>query len=636
MAFCESSHSTELTIDSRGTHFCLWSPDAEKAQVLLYEHGSDSPVIETLNMVRSSGDFFTASVARQLYGLFYTFRIKYRGLWLDETPGIWAKAVGINGHRAAIIDFSKTNPSGWDSDRGPSLQHYTDAVIYELHHRDFSAHKTSGIIHKGKFIALAEKGTKNLSGAPTGIDHLKELGITHVHLLPSFDFCSVDESAGMPQYNWGYDPQNYNVPEGSYSTNPANPITRIREMKLMIKSLHDAGIGVIMDVVYNHTASSNHSCFSLTAPGRFYRYNPDGSLSNASGCGNEMASELEPMHNFIINSVKYWAQEYHIDGFRFDLMGTHDINTMNILSAELHKINPNIIIYGEGWTAADSPLPAEQRALKENVTKLDNIAVFSDDIRDAVKGHFAEETDRGFATGQPGLEEALKVGIVAATPHPQVNYKRGCKSKFPYASSAEQIVNYASCHDNLCLTDKLITSMSDASNEQRIQAAKLIQTIIFTSQGIPFIFAGEEIFRSKQGDHNSYQSPDTINAIDWELKTSNSELFEYYKQLIALRHAHPAFRMTSAEDIAQNIHFYRIRGAKNVASFSILNHANGDTCKEIRVIFNGSTSPYTASIRKSHWIIAAENGHIHAQGLRSFPGGKITLSPHSALILLKY
>ncbi len=627
--------SLEVIIDSSGTHFCLWSPNAEKAQVMLYEHGANSPLIGTLNMTRCDHEYFKASVEEKLYGFFYTFRIKYRRRWLEQTPGIWAKAVGVNGCRAAIIDFSQTNPIGWESDKGPILKHYTDAVIYEMHHRDISAHPSSGIIHKGKFLALTELGTTNSSGASTGIDHLKELGITHVHILPSFDFSSIDESAlAHKQYNWGYDPQNYNAPEGSYSTNPANPITRIKEMKQMVKSLHDAGIGVIMDVVYNHTSVTDNSNFSLTAPGLFYRHNPDGTPSNASGCGNETASEQAPMRHFIVNSTKYWASEYHIDGFRFDLMAIHDIETMNTVAEELRKINPNIIIYGEGWTAGDSPLPLSKRAIKENVAQLNNIAVFSDDLRDAVKGHFINPKDRGFASGKPGLEESIKIGIVASSPHPQVDYKLGCKSKVAYATSPEQIVNYASCHDNLCLTDKLIASMPNASTKDRIRVAKLIQTIILTSQGIPFIFAGEEVFRSKQGDHNSYCSPDSINAIDWDLKTANAELFEYYRELISLRHSHPAFRMISADEIARNIRFDNVKRKKNVVSYSILNNANGDSCREIKLLFNGSAIPYTATLKKADWIIVAENAQINATGLRRFNGGKISVAPHSATILI--
>ncbi|MDE7156182.1 MAG: type I pullulanase, partial [Muribaculaceae bacterium] len=413
-----------------------------------------------------------------------------------------------------------------------------------------------GINYKGKFLALTEQDALSTLGDKTGIDHLKELGITHVHILPSYDFSSVDESnPSANQYNWGYDPLNYNVPEGSYSTDPANPATRIREMKQMIQALHNAGIGVIMDVVYNHTAKNDDSNFSLTAPLYYYRYNDDGSYSNASGCGNETASDRKQMQNFIVNSVKYWADEYHIDGFRFDLMAIHDTETMNRVARELKQIDPSIIIYGEGWTAGDSPLPAERRALKENVAKMNGIAVFSDDIRDAIKGHYSNATDRGFATGKPGNEETVKIGIVASTAHPMVDYSKGNNSKFAYASSPLQVINYISCHDDLCLTDKLAKSLPEKSEAERQRAAKLAQTIVFTSQGTPFMFAGEEIFRDKKGVHNTYNSPDEINAIDWQLKNTNANLFNYYRNLIALRKAHPAFRMTTADEIARNIVF---------------------------------------------------------------------------------
>ena len=354
----------ELLVDGTGTHFTLWSPKADAAEVLIYDSGRNTPAVDSLVMHRADGGTWRASVPEQLYGKFYTFRVTVGGKQLAETPGVWAKAVGTNGERAAIIDFARTNPAGWDSDRGPELRSITDAVIYEMHHRDFSMHPSSGIVHKGKFLALTEPQTRSVLGDKTGIDHLKELGITHVHILPSYDYNSVDES-NLPsnQYNWGYDPFNYNAPEGSYSTDPANPATRVLEMKQMVKALHDAGIGVVMDVVYNHTANNDESNFSLTAPGYYYRHRADGSYSDASGCGNETASEREQMRNFIINSVKYWADEYHIDGFRFDLMAIHDMETMNKVAVELKKINPSIFIYGEGWTAGDSPLPAEQRAL---------------------------------------------------------------------------------------------------------------------------------------------------------------------------------------------------------------------------------------------------------------------------------
>lgn len=625
----------EMTVDPTGTRFALWSPEAEAARVYLYNTDRNTAAYDTLEMTRGDRGVWRASVSQPLYGKFYTFSIKHQGRWLAETPGVWAKAVGTNGERAAIIDFAATNPEGWAQDRGPKVDNFTDVVLYEMHHRDFSMDPSSGIVHKGKFLALTEPGTHNLTGEATGIDHLKELGVTHVHILPSYDYNSVDEAnPQLNQYNWGYDPLNYNAPEGSYSTDPADPSVRVREMKEMIKALHDAGIGVVMDVVYNHTAQNDDSNFSLTAPGYYYRHRPDGSYSDASGCGNETASERAQMSDFIVNSVKYWADEYHVDGFRFDLMAIHDTETMNRVARELKEINPSIFVYGEGWTAGDSPLPAERRALKENVAQMEGVAVFSDDIRDAIKGHYSDAADRGFATGKPGNEETVKIGIVAATAHPQVDYTKGNNSKFAYATSPEMVVNYVSCHDDLTLTDKLGKSMPGFTPEQRKRAARLAQTIVFTSQGTPFMFAGEEVFRDKKGVHNSYKSPDSINAIDWQLKHDNAEQFDYYRELIKLRKSHPAFRMTSAEDIARNIVFDEVDGT-NLISYSIKNNANGDEWREIKLVFNGSDEPREVKIPKGDWTVIAEDGRINADGLGTSRGGRVTVAPTSALILAR-
>lgn len=630
-----SGQDLELTADDTRASFRLWSPEAEAVKLRIYPTDRNSAPVETVDMKRAEYGTWTAALEGNYIGKFYTFSILHNGKWLDETPGVWAKAVGTNGHRAAIIDFAETNPEGWSEDHGPEVDNITDVVIYEMHHRDFSVDPSSGIVNKGKFLALTEEGTHNSTGESTGIDHLKDLGVTHVHILPSYDYNSVDE-ANLPsnQYNWGYDPYNYNAPEGSYSTNPADPSARIKEMKEMIKALHDAGIGVVMDVVYNHTADNDGSNFSLTAPGYYYRHRPDGSYSDASGCGNETASDRKQMSDFIVNSVKYWAKEYHIDGFRFDLMAIHDTETMNRVAEELSKINPSIFVYGEGWTAGDSPLPAERRALKENVAKMDGIAVFSDDIRDAVKGHYSNATDRGFATGKPGNEETVKIGIVASTAHPQVDYSKGNNSKFAYASAPTQIINYVSCHDDLCLTDKLAKSMTGSSEAERQRAARLAQTIVFTSQGTPFMFAGEEVFRDKKGVHNSYKSPDSINAINWELKHKNAEQFEYYRQLIRLRKEHPAFRMTTAEDIAKHLVFDKI-DRDNLISYSLRDNANGDEWKEIKVVFNGSAEAQEIKVPKGNWTIIAEDGRINADGLGSTKGGRMTVAPTSALILAR-
>lgn len=631
-----------LTFSGNEAKFRLWSPEAEAVKLRIYKNARGGDAMETLDMQKAENGTWVASLSPAPIGKFYTFQILHNGRWLQETPGIWPKAVGINGERAAVINAEVVAPEGWANDKGPALKAINDAVLYEMHHRDFSVHPSSGIANKGKFLALTEDGTVTPLGDKTGIDHLKELGVTHVHILPSYDYNSVDETqAPLNQYNWGYDPLNYNAPEGSYSTNANDPSTRILEMKQMVKALHDAGIGVVMDVVYNHTAQNDDSNFSLTAPGYFYRHRADGSYSDASGCGNETASERAMVGDYIVNSVKYWAKEFHIDGFRFDLMAIHDTETMNRVASELKKINPDIFVYGEGWTAGDSPLPVERRALKENVAKMEGIAVFSDDIRDAVKGHYSDAADRGFATGKPGLEETVKIGIVASTAHPQVDYSKGNNSKFAYASSPRQIINYVSCHDDLTLTDKLAKSMPGASEAERQRAARLAQTIVFTSQGTPFMFAGEEVFRNKKGVHNSYKSPDSVNAIDWTLKHVNADQFNYYKELIKLRKSHPAFRMTTAEDVARHIKFDKI-DKDNLVSYSIVGNANGDDWKEIKLVFNGSDDDVDVKLPKGDWLVVACDGRLSAEGLRDAAGnvqrvrGGVTKVPHrSALILAK-
>lgn len=627
------------TVSQGATGFKLWSPQASQVKLFVYADAKSASRLYESDMTfdPASGVWHT-SIPYDLTGKYYTFKVLHEGRWLDETPGIWAKAVNAGGKRAAIVDMASTNPGGWAQDRGPEVAKFNDVIIYEMHHRDMSMHPSSGITNKGKFLALTEHGVRSPQELATGIDHLKELGVTHVHILPSYDFNSVDENnLWKNQYNWGYDPQNYNAPEGSYSTNPADPQTRIREMKEMVKALHDAGIGVIMDVVYNHTAENDGSNFSLTAPGYYYRHRGDGSYSDASGCGNETASDHAQMANFIVNSVKYWADEYHIDGFRFDLMAIHDVETMNRVAKELKEVRPDIFVYGEGWTAGDSPLEPEKRALKDNVYKMEGIAVFSDDLRDAVKGHYSDASDRGFATGKPGNEETVKIGIVAATAHPQVDYSKGNNSKAAYATSPQMVVNYVSCHDDLTLTDKLRKSMPGASEQEMLDAAKLAQTIVFTSQGTPFMFAGEEIFRDKKGVHNSYCSPDSINAIDWNQKSKYIDQFNYYKGLVELRKSHPAFRLATAEEIARHLRFDNIDSEKtpNLISYSLTDHAGGDEWSEIKLVFNGAPHAQTVAAPKGKWLVVARDGKIDPNGMGEIKGGKVTLAPYSALILAR-
>lgn len=624
----------ELIYSPQSSCFRVWAPTASEVKLLLYDNGNEGGAYKNTNMNRSDDGTWELEIKENLKGKFYTFQIRIGEKWLDETPGMWVKATGVNGKRAAIIDFAETNPDGWENDVHPPLKNFTDIMLYEVHVRDFSISPTSGMKNKGKFLAFTERGTKNAAGESTGIDHLKELGVTHVHLLPSFDFASIDETKlNENKYNWGYDPVNYNVPEGSYSTDPYNPVTRIKEFKQMVQSLHQSGIRVIMDVVYNHTAAAKDSHLNLLVPDYFYRMNADSTWSNASGCGNETASERAMMRKFIVESVVYWATEYHVDGFRFDLMGIHDIETMNEVRAALDKIDPSVFVYGEGWTAANSPLPEEKRAIKKNAKQLENIAVFSDDIRDALKGSWMHSEIPGFVSGIDSLEESVKFGVVGATQHPQVDYTKLIYSKSSYVNNPTQIINYVSCHDDMCLVDKLNEAKPlDATPEELIRFNKLAQTVVFTSQGVPFLYAGEELYRNKKGIHNTYQSPDSINQIDWNFKTINKDIFTYYKSLISLRKNHAAFRIPTQEMLQQHLKFLNFL-VPNTVGFTLTDHVNGETWKDILVLYNGNRKPVKVSIPMGEWNVVCHDGQINLSGFVQVKDSIFTIAPSSASIL---
>lgn len=614
--------------------FTLWAPTAEKVRLNLYAAGEGGEPMERLEMQPSDDGTWRIAVDRDLKGSFYTFQIRQRENWLAETPGIWAKAVGVNGDRAAVIDLRETDPDGWEDDRAPELKMYSDAILYELHHRDFSVAADSGIEHKGKFLALTEAGTETPEGQKSGLDHLVELGVTHIHILPSFDYSTVDEARLKDKnYNWGYDPKNYNVPEGSYSTDPADPKVRIREFKRMVQSLHRNGMRIVLDVVYNHTATVEGSNFTLTVPGYFYRHNPDGSYSDASGCGNETASEREMMRRYIVESVKYWAKEYHIDGFRFDLMGIHDIETMNRVREELTKIDPTIFIYGEGWLAADSPLLPEQRAVRDNVSRMEGIAVFCDDFRDGVRGSTFDEAVAGYASGNiEGHVEPVKFGIVGATEHPQVDYGRLLYASAPYAVAPSQAVNFVASHDGYTVVDKLKLSVQgEHAADELMPIDKLIHAILLTAQGVPFIRGGEEMMQDKQGVSNSFRSPDAVNRIDWSLKAKNRELFDFIRDLIALRKAHPAFRIPTADGLRKWLHFLDT-GDTGVIAFTLGEHANGDAWKAIVVAYNGNRHEAPFTVPDGDWIAVCRDGRIDPQSEEHLTSGEIRMEPSSALI----
>lgn len=630
-----SAPINEMVYTPSQTTFTLWSPTAEQVELMLFDSGDEGSAYQSVTLEPKEDGLWSASVNQNLKGKFYAFNVKIKEKWLGETPGIMAKAVGLNGKRAAVIDLADTNPQGWSSDQRPPLKSDADIILYEMHHRDFSVDTTSGIKNRGKFLALTEKGTKNTAGDATGIDHLKELGVTHVHLMPSFDFASIDESnLKANKYNWGYDPLNYNVPEGSYSTNPKEPAVRIIEFKKMVQSLHKAGIRVVMDVVYNHTSSIQGSNFELTAPGYFYRMKKNGKWANGSGCGNETASERGMMRKFMIESVVYWATEYHVDGFRFDLMGIHDIETMNQIRAALDKVDPSIYIYGEGWAAEQPQLPKEKLAMKENITKMPRIAAFSDELRDGLRGPFNDDKKGGFMIGIPRKEMSVKFGLVGAIKHPQILNDSVNYSKAPWALQPTQMISYVSCHDDMCLVDRIKSSMPDASPALIAAIDKLAVTAVFTSQGVPFIYAGEEIMRDKKMVHNSFESPDAVNAINWNNKTLYKDVFDYYKGLIAMRKAHPAFHMGNADLVRKNMEFLPVVGS-NLIVFRLKGYSNGDSWDDIYVALNGDRAPRKFAVEPGKYTVVCKNGIINQYGLGTMYGGEVYVPGLSALIFHK-
>ena len=621
-----------LTYTPRQSTFRIWSPAASNAQLLMYAEGIGGAPVETIDMQKNISGTWLTTVTGDQKGKFYVFRVNIYGKWLAEVTDPYAKLVGVNGKRAMVGSLDSTNPSGWERDKSPVFKNKTDAIIYELHIRDASIHASSGIEHKGKYIGLTEKGTRNTAGLSTGLDHLKELGITHVHLLPTYDYFTIDETKlDSPQYNWGYDPLNYNTPEGSYSGNPYDGTQRVKECKQLIQQFHRNGLRVVMDVVYNHTMFAENSNFNQLVPGYYYRQKPDGSFSDATACGNETASERPMMRKFILESMLYWVTEYHVDGFRIDLMGVHDIETMNLISRTLHKIKPDILLYGEGWTAGGSPLPDTLRAIKKNAGLLDRIAVFSDDIRDGIKGSVFEQDDRGFASGKKDMEETIKFGVVAALPHPQVNYQKVNYSKAPYAKFPHNTISYCECHDNHVLWDKLAISAKSYPDLLRKEMHKLSLSIVLSSQGISFLHAGTEFLRSKLGVENSFNAGDRVNAIDWNLKSQHKDVLEYVKALIKMRKNHPAFRMVTAAQVAKNIRFLSKTPA-GIVAYTINGKAVKDKWKKILVIYNGNEHTQTISIPGAAWVsFISDNAKVASSVRKAI--SQVVIAPFSCTIM---
>ena len=612
----------EVSYSPKATTFSLvTAPEVKKVNVLISDADNNEAQL-VKSMKRVGAGKWQLTVKNDLKGKYYLFGV-YNNAQPDLTPGVFAKAVGVNGQRGAIIDLKDTDPEGWSEDKRPELRNPVDLVIYEMHHRDFSIDYSSGIKNKGKFLALTE---------PKAIEHLKRLGVNAIHILPSFDYASVDESQpDKPQYNWGYDPLNYNVPEGSYSTNAADPKARIKEFKQMVQALHKAGIRVILDVVYNHTFNIDGSNFQKTYPGYYFRHRPDGTYSNGSGCGNETASEKPLMREFMVESVKYWVNEYHIDGFRFDLMGVHDIETMNLIRAELNKIDPSIYVYGEGWSAGSCAYPQEKLAMKANARQLNGIGAFSDEMRDALRGPFSDDKKGGFLAGMPNCEESIKFGIAGAIDHPQVDMTKVNYSKAAWTNEPSQMIAYVSCHDDMCLTDRLRATVPNISDEELIRLDLLAQTAVLTSQGVPFLLSGEEMLRDKKGEHNSFRSPDSINRFDWNNLKRYPQVFDYYSKLIALRKAHPAFRMGNAEEVKKNLVF--LDAPEGVVAFQLKNNAGGDSWKDIIVVLNANKTERAINVPEGLYTKVLANGKVDENGLGILNGSSVTVAPQSALII---
>ena len=537
-----------VNVTNKYTEFRLWAPTASRVELVLYPTGNDSQAEDRMDLSPVEKGVWQLSISQNLHGKYYNYVVTTLA-GAKETVDPYAISTGVNGRRGMILDLSKTNPDGWDKDRYVNtINTYCDAVIWEVHVADFSA----GIINSkypGKYLAFTEKGLKNSSGKVVGIDYLKRLGITHVHFQPLADYGSVDETGAKKQYNWGYDPANFNVPEGSYATDPYNGEVRVREFKTMVQALHEAGIGIVMDVVYNHTYSKD-SCFNRTVPGYYYRSTQAGVFSDGSGCGNETASERIMYRKYMIDSILYWQREYHIDGFRFDLMALHDLDTISLIEKEVHKVNPKALLYGEGWTGGHSMLAVDERASRENIVKITgtkgaagSVAIFNDIMRDSIKGNNFCLCDGGFVNGKPYANaRGIVFGMMGAT---------DSMDQFEFnTNSALQCINYTSCHDNMTLRDKLSCVIPRSTEAQLAAMSRLSAVSLYMGLGIPFMLGGEEMLRSKGGNFNSYNAPIETNMINWEALKPNShvhKLSDYYRGLIALRKSQEIFR----QDIEQ-------------------------------------------------------------------------------------
>lgn len=625
VAYTYTGKDLGATWSAAKTEFRVWAPTASELYVKLYKSGTEGTddLIESIPMTEDVNGTWVAEKAGDLNGVYYTYEVSI-GDKTSETIDPYARTSGVNGKRGMILNLESTNPEGWDNDKNPHAgENITDAIIYEGHIRDLTAHASANVTNKGTFLGLTEKGTKTDGGVATGLDHLAELGITHLHILPMYDFGSVDETKGG--YNWGYDPVNYNIPEGSYSTDPYNGATRVKELKQMVKTLHENDISVVMDVVYNHVQNAQTFCFNVLVPEYFSRVSLDGSYSSGSGCGNDTATERSMVRKYIVDSVVYWADEYHIDGFRFDLVGLMDVDTINEIVSEVHAIRPDVIFYGEGWDMTTSVTKDNvDLAIQANSVKTPGFAYFNDTFRDALKGSVFSTTDTGFVTGKAGLGTTIAKCFTAGV---------------SWCKSPSQTINYASCHDNNTLFDRIYLSRRIADKLDRIAMNNLAASIYLTSEGVPFIMSGEEMLRQKKNpdgtlNENSYNSGDFVNAMNYSFLESDeySAVFEYYKGLIAFRKEHPALRLATADEVASYV--TKLDGFDSKSCGIVIDGTNvpGETAANIALYFNANEEPIRVTLPEGLWTARIDKN----SSTEIFYGqlsGEIEIAPISALIL---
>ena len=626
-----------FTYSKEKTTFKVWAPSASQVLLKLYSTGSyleDGATVLSINQMYYDYQtgVWSTTIDGDLHGVYYTYVVQ-NGNVSSETQDVYSKATGVNSARSMVVDLERTNPDGWDKDKHIFVDEQTKAIVWEIHVRDFSSSNTSGVSkeHRGTYLAFTEMDTKvPNTNAPTCVSYLKELGITHVQLNPVFDFGSVDEATGV-EYNWGYDPVNYNVPEGSYSTDPYHGEVRIKEFKQMVKALHDAGIGVIMDVVYNHMYSGGDSCFEKTVPNYYFRKQGNRYL-NSAGCGNVTASEKVMFRKFMIDSVRYWAEEYHIDGFRFDLMACHDYETMNLIREELDKIDKRILMYGEPWTAdnGDNGISGDDCCSKGNAKKLSSrIGMFNDDMRNGIKGGSDDDT-KGYIQGANFDTYKVLAGMLGASSD---TFGR-------WAKRPSQCITYASAHDNLTLWDKLLKSNwccsdYDTTDPKIINQNKLSAAFVLMSLGVPFMLAGEEFARTKKGDHNSYRSPDSVNSIDWQRTITYKDLVDYYKGLIAIRKKFSLLTLASEDAVHKT---YMTYNGKVIAGTMANLDGGPNEYKYMAIVLNNTEEKCSFELKSKYelpnrWYVIADHDIASGEAIRAFDNN-FEIRPHSALVIV--